>query len=71
MVCLTSVLCECDGTAKLGNYFIRVIRSSWHGFMKENSYFTNLVTFCNDRLGEGSAADIAHCDFSKDFDTLS
>lgn len=33
---------------------IGVIRSSQHGLIKGQSYFTNLVTFYNDWLGESS-----------------
>ncbi|KAF4803582.1 hypothetical protein TURU_014746 [Turdus rufiventris] len=50
---------------------VRVIRSSQHGLMKRNLYFTNLVTFCNDWLGERRAAGIAQCDFTKAFGTVS
>lgn len=50
---------------------IGVIRSSQHGFMEGNSYFTSLVTICSDGLGERRASDIAHCDFSKAFVTVS
>lgn len=49
----------------------RVIRSSQHQLLEGNSNLTILVTICNDRLGEGRAADIAHHDFSKDFVTVS
>jgi len=52
----------------------KVIRSSQHGFSKEKSCLTNLVTFYNVITGwveVGRAEEVVHLDFSKCFDTIS
>ena len=50
------------------------VRSRQHEFTIEESYLTNLFTFCDEMTGladEGRAVDIVYLDFSKAFDTVS
>jgi len=52
----------------------KAIRSSQHGFTKEKSCLTNLISFYNGMtgwVGEGRAEDVAYLEFSKAFDTVS
>jgi len=50
------------------------IRPIQHGFMKDKSCFTNLISFSDQvahLVGEGKAVDVICLDFSKAFDTIS
>ncbi|PKU32883.1 protein hook hypothetical protein [Limosa lapponica baueri] len=52
----------------------KVIRSSQHGFMKEKSYLTNLITFYSEvtsLMDEGQAISVVFLYFSKAFDIVS
>jgi len=49
------------------------IRPSQHGFMKNRSCLTNLVSFydqVNCLMGRGKAVDVIYLDFSKAFDNI-
>ena len=51
-----------------------MIRLSQHGFMKDRSCRTNLISFYNRvtcLLDEGKAVDVVYLDFCKAFDTVS
>ena len=52
----------------------RGIRPSQHGFMKDRSCLTNLISFYDlvaHLVDEGKAVDVVYLDFSKAFDTAS
>ena len=52
----------------------QVIRPSQHGFMKDRSCLTNLISFYDKVtcwVDEGKAVDVVYLDFSKTFDTVS
>jgi len=52
----------------------QTIRPNQHGFMKDKSYLTNLISFCEKvtcLVVEGKAVDVIYLDFNKAFDTIS
>lgn len=52
----------------------KVIRSSWHGFMKGKSYFTNIIAFYREvgiLVDEGRAVIVIYLNFNKALDTVS
>ncbi|PKU43820.1 rna-directed dna polymerase from mobile element jockey-like [Limosa lapponica baueri] len=52
---------------------IQVIRPSQHGFMRDRSCLTNLISFCDKvpcLVDEGKAVDVVYLDFSEVFDTV-
>ena len=49
------------------------IRFSQHGFMKDRSHLTNLISFYDQvisRVLEGKAVNVIYLDFSKGFDSI-
>lgn len=52
----------------------KVIRSSWHGFMKGKSCLTNIIAFYNEvpsLVDEGRAVDVVYHDLTKALDAVS